>query len=212
MWQRTRLALSKVCPWGGVRAEMQISRPHYRLHGGVHDNQHFDRLFRYTDSPHQNAKIYSIQASKLFSLVHTRLIKSVAGSVLLNSMSFLYPKSTTITLAPWFQFVPWVGGHILNGVSKHLCCVLNWIECTFATWSNVLIFFNLCNLIGNKWYIKVLICIFETSWSYFFVCWLAIYISFLKRFLERGRERERKGEEHGCVRGISISCLSHTPN
>ena len=58
-------------------------------------------------------------------------------------MSFLYPKSTTITLAPWFQFVPWVGGHILNGVSKHLCCVLNWIERTFATWSNVLIFFNL---------------------------------------------------------------------
>lgn len=59
MSQRTRLALSKVCPWGwgeGVRAAMQISRPHSRLPGGIREQHHFDRFFRYTDSPPPQCK------------------------------------------------------------------------------------------------------------------------------------------------------------
>lgn len=69
-------------------------------------------------------------------LVHTQLIKSVAGSLLLNSMSLLYSKFTII--APWFQCDAMDGRADFNLCFKTLLlCVLNWVESTFSTQGNI---------------------------------------------------------------------------
>lgn len=67
-----------------------------------------------------------------FFLVHIQLIKSSAGSRLLNAMSLLYFRFTIIT--PHCNLMPWMGGQILNCVLKHLCLFLNWIKSIFTTW------------------------------------------------------------------------------